>query len=227
MMDFSSTPWRALLFDMDGTLVDNMAYHAQTWRQFFGSKGFPWANDDAAIWERTHGTIEEIVRRIFGEHLTDEEVAQLGAEKEGLYRELYLPHIAPIAGLDAVIDAARDSGLKLGLGTAGGAPNIAFVLDELQLRPYFGAIVGGEDVSRGKPHPEVYLKTAARLKVAPEACLVFEDTAVGVRSAQRAGMACVALTTTRPAEEFARYPNVVQVIADYTELDLAQLTASV
>ena len=225
MIDFGLTSLHAPLFDLDRTLVDNMVYHAQTWRQFFGSKGFSWANNDAAIWERTHGTIEEIVRRIFGAHLTDAEVAQLGEEKEGLYRELYRPHIAAIPGLYEVIDAARHGGLKLGLGTAGGAPNIAFVLDELQLRPYFGAIVGGEDVARGKPNPEVYLKTAEKLKVAPEACLVFEDAPVGVQAAQRAGMACVALTTTRPAEEFARYPNVVQVIADYSELDLAQLTA--
>ena len=101
--------------------------------------------------------------------------------------------------------------------------NIDFVLDNLNIRHYFSAIVSADDVQHSKPHPETYLKAARELGVAPEHCLVFEDAPKGVEAAQNAGMASVVLTLLHEAEDFAQYDNTVQFIKDYTNTSPEQL----
>ena len=212
-----ANPRQAFVFDMDGTIVDNMAFHTRSWISFFERRGL--ALDADEFFRATAGRQGgEIMRAYLGEQLTDEEVGQLNHEKESVYRELYGPHRKAVAGFDALVAQARAHGVKLAVGTAAPPANVAFTLDGLDLRRYFDAIVGAADVARGKPHPDVFLKAAELCGVAPEHCIVFEDAPLGVEAARRAGMRCVALTTTLPAAAFTGFDNVIAIARDFSEL---------
>jgi beta-phosphoglucomutase family hydrolase len=212
----------AFLFDMDGTIVDNMGFHSASWVEFFRKRGR--AIDEQAFFNATAGRQNhEIMREYVGADLADEEVHALGREKEAVYREMYAPHRGTVAGFDALVAEARAQGVRLGVATAAPAENIAFILDGLDLRAQFDAIAGASEAGRGKPHPDVFLLAAERCGVAPADCIVFEDAPLGVEAARRAGMRGVVLTTTMPAEQFAEFDNVIAIVPDFTRLTVSAL----
>lgn len=213
---------RAFIFDMDGTIVDNMAFHTKSWVAFFERRGHEIDADD--FFRATAGRQgHEIMRTYLGEGLTREDTALLDAEKEELYRELYAPHLETVAGFEQFIEAAQEQDVRLAVATAAPPANIVFTLDGLDLRRHFDAVVGAADVARGKPNPDVFLLAAERCSAAPEHCIVFEDAPLGVEAARRAGMRAVVLTTTLPAEAFAEFDNVICVARDFSELEIAAL----
>ena len=215
---------RAFVFDMDGTIVDNMAFHTRSWITFFERRGK--AVDADEFFRTTAGRQgQEIIRSHLEQELADDEVATLIHEKEGVYRELYAPHLRAVSGFEDLIATARESGTKLAVATAAPPANIEFTLDGLDLRRHFDAIVGAADVARGKPHPDVFLEAARRCGVAPEHCIVFEDAPLGVEAARRAGMRAVVLTTTLPASSFAEFDNIVAIVNDFAALDVDSLFA--
>jgi beta-phosphoglucomutase family hydrolase len=216
---------RAFIFDMDGTIVDNMAFHTRSWITFFEQRGM--SLDAEEFFRATAGRQgKEIIRAHMGEHLNDDEVLALNLEKELVYRELYGPHRKTVGGFDALIARAREQGIALAVATSAPTANIEFTLDGLDLRRHFDVVVGAADVARGKPNPDGFLLAAERCGVAPEHCIVFEDAPLGVEAARRAGMRCVVLTTTLPAEAFAEFDNVIQIASDFSELDIDALFAA-
>jgi beta-phosphoglucomutase family hydrolase len=215
---------RAFIFDMDGTIVDNMGFHTDSWLAFFARRGKNFDADE--FFRETAGRQgREIIRAHLGADIPDDEVAVLTQEKDAVYREMYGPHRKTIAGFDELIAQAKVRGVKLAVATAAPPPNITFILDELGVRRHFDAVVGAADVAHGKPHPDVFLKAAERLGVAPEDCIVFEDAPLGVEAARRAGMRAVVLTTTLPAEAFAQFDNVIKIVRDFSELTIDDLFA--
>ncbi|KQQ40363.1 beta-phosphoglucomutase [Duganella sp. Leaf126] len=221
----TSTSPRAFIFDMDGTIVDNMAYHTQSWLAFFAKRGQQLEPD--AFFRDTAGRQgHEIMRSYLGQQLTAEQAAALDEEKESLYRQLYAPHLAPTAGFEAFIARAKAAGVRLAVATAAPPANIDFTLDGLDLRRQFDAIAGAADVARGKPNPDVFLLAAERAGSAPADSIVFEDAPLGVEAARRAGMRAVVLTTTLPASAFAEFDNVIAIARDFSELDVEALFAS-
>jgi beta-phosphoglucomutase len=215
---------RAFIFDMDGTIVDNMAFHTQSWITFFERRGR--AIDADEFFRTTAGRQgKEIIRSHMGEDLDDDEVATLNHEKEAVYRELYAPHLKSVAGFDDLIAQARAQGIALAVGTAAPPANVEFTLDGLDLRRHFETIVGANDVARGKPHPDVFLEAAKRCGARPEDCIVFEDAPLGVEAARRAGMRVVVITTTLPREAFAEFDNVIAIVDDFEGLSPESLFA--
>ncbi|MGO4476908.1 HAD family hydrolase [Massilia sp. 2TAF26] len=212
----------AFIFDMDGTIVDNMAFHTRSWLEFFARRGKEYEAE--AFFRETAGAQgREILRARLGDEVTDEEIAALAAEKDALYREMYGPHRAAIKGFDDFVTAADERGVALAVATSAPPKNIVFTLDELDLRRHFGAVVGATDVKQGKPHPDVFLKAAEKLGANPADCIVFEDAPMGVEAARRAGMRAVVITTTLPADAFAEFDNVLKIVNDYDELSVEDL----
>jgi beta-phosphoglucomutase family hydrolase len=208
---------QAFLFDMDGTLVDNMAYHTASWIEFFHHRGK--TIEPASFFVDTAGRRGgEILREYIDAGLSDAECAALLEEKEQIYRDLYGPHLALLPGARAFIESARRNDRVLAIGTAAPPSNITFTIDGLGLRDLFAAIVGAADVERGKPAPDVFLKAAQLCAVDPADCIVFEDAPLGIEAARNAGMRAVALTTSMPAAAFAGYDNVIAVGRDFDEL---------
>ncbi|MFL6674189.1 MAG: HAD family hydrolase [Massilia sp.] len=215
---------RAFIFDMDGTIVDNMGFHTDSWLEFFARRGKNFDPDE--FFRETAGRQgREIIRKHLGADMPEDEVAVLTQEKDAVYRELYGPHRKTIDGFDELVAQAKVRGVALAVATAAPPPNITFILDELGVRRHFDAVVGAADVAHGKPHPDVFLKAAERVNVAPGHCIVFEDAPLGVEAARRAGMRAVVLTTTLPAEAFAEFDNVVKIVHDFSELTIDDLFA--
>jgi beta-phosphoglucomutase family hydrolase len=217
---------KALVFDMDGTLVDNMRDHEQAWVEFFKRRGR--AIEPEAFFRQTAGRHNrEIMRDWIDPQLTDAELLALAEEKESLYRALYAPKRQVLAGFTAFAAAAKARGLRLAVATSAPPANIDFILDPLDLRQHFDVVVGAQNVKRGKPHPDIYLLAAQELGLAPDACIAFEDAPAGVQSAAAAGMRCVALTTYLPAHKFAGEPNVIASVPDFTHLAVESLLTEV
>ncbi len=213
----------AFLFDMDGTMVDSMPWHARSWKVFAREAGV--APPDMGFFRRTTGlTGIEVMREFFGERPVTE-LRALVERKEAIYREMFGPEFREVRGFGAFADAARAAGVKVACATAGDADNIAFVLDHLGRHGFFDAVVGAHDVERGKPHPDLFLLAAQRIGVDPADCLVFEDAPHGIEAARRAGMHAVAIATTLPPDELGAPGHVIARATDFAGLDLASLLA--
>jgi beta-phosphoglucomutase family hydrolase len=212
----------AFIFDMDGTLVDNMSFHERTWLELLAGRGVAVTAEE--FHRRASGrTNPDILREFLGDRLEEDEVAEWTERKEALYREAYAPHLQAIAGLHGFLESAHRLGVPLAVATSGTPGNVEFVLDGLRIGPLFATVVTGDEVARGKPDPEMFLTAAERLGVEPASCLVFEDSRAGVEAAIRAGMRVVVLATTPGIRELAGRAGVVSVVADYSELDPAAL----
>jgi beta-phosphoglucomutase len=207
----------AFIFDMDGTLIDNMGTHTQVWSEYLAEHGVHITPERFFAFSAGR-TNAEILRQLIGSHLDDAQVETMAAEKEAHYRRRYRPRMRPVDGLTDFLRHAAQLKVALAVASSAGHENIAFHLDGLGLRDRFHVVVGAEDVRNGKPHPDLFLTAAARLGIDPESCLVFEDTPAGLEAAQRAGMPAVALTTSYPAEVLAQYPAVVRVERDFSAL---------
>ena len=207
----------AFIFDMDGTLVDSMPYHVQAWMALLADRGVQ-TTPEAFLRQTGGKTNHQILREVFGDRLTGEEIARYARQKEALYRDLFRPHLEPIDGLIGFLNGAQHLHVPMAVATSAGKANRDFVLKGLGLEPYFTAVVGVEEIQEGKPHPEIFLRTAEKLGVAPAGCLVFEDALAGIEAADRAGMKAVALTTSVEGGEFRGLPAVIQVARDYTSL---------
>lgn len=216
----------AFIFDMDGTLVDNMRVHDQVWVELLAGAGV--SVESEQFYRQAAGkTNPEILRQFLGEHLTDEIIAEHAERKESLYRERYGPDLKALDGLRNFLDSARDSGIPMALATSSGPGNIEFVLEGLTLRSYFDVIVNGQQVKRGKPHPEIFLNAAAQMGVEPRRCVVFEDAPSGIEAARRAEMHIVVMTTRLSPEEVAGQKSILAAAQDFTNLDPARLISSV
>lgn len=207
----------AFLFDLNGTLIDDMHYHAKAWHEIL-------TNDLGAdlTWDEVkkemYGKNREVLARIFGEdHFSDEEGHRLSIKKERYYQEAYKPHLQLIKGLHDFLAKAAAHHVKMAIASAAITDNIDFVVDNLDIRQYFDAFVSADDVETSKPNPETFLKAAEKLQADPADCIVFEDAPKGVEAAQNAGMQCIVITTAHPKEDFKQYGNVITFIDDYED----------
>ena len=214
---------RAFIFDMDGTLVDNMRYHTDAWRTLIEENGCEF-DEHKFLVETAGQTNREIIPGVFGA-MSNERLSELALRKEELYREAYLAHRTPVPGLVPFLEAAQDLGIKMAVSTAASPANMAFILDGLDLRKYFGALTTAADVKRGKPDPEIFLLSAARLGVEPPNSIVFEDAFFGFEAAKRAGMSAIGLTTVNSGDDIMRTGSVAEVHADYTSMIPGDLIA--
>ena len=203
----------ALIFDMDGVIVDSNPMHRESWVAFNRRYGL---ETTEAMHESMYGKRnDEIVRNFFGGHLSDGEIYARGRAKEQLYREMIAGRIESmlVPGLRDFLD--RHRGLPLAVATNAEPENVAFVLDETHLRQYFQVIVDGHQVKRPKPHPDVYLRAAELLGVEPAKCVVFEDSYSGVEAAVAAGMPVVGILTT-----YVNLPGTALCVDNFSSGDL-------
>lgn len=212
--DRTMQPVEALLFDLDGTLIDSMPLHQRSWQLWHAELELDF--DEAGFFEATAGrTNLEILIDLFPAKARAE-LDALAWRKEALYREIAATELQLIAGAEAVCAAARARGLKLAVCTAAPPENIAVAFERFGMGGWVDTVTSPADGLRGKPHPDIFLAAAERLGVPPAACLVFEDAPLGIEAARRAGMPAVALTTTLPAEAFAGSPNLISTMPDFT-----------
>ncbi|WP_426585715.1 HAD family hydrolase [Mucilaginibacter sp. R-33] len=208
---------KAFIFDLNGTMINDMPYHTKAWQYLLNTDlggSFTWDE----VKPQMYGKNQEVLVRMFGPNrFTTEEMDRLSYLKEQRYQDEFLPHLALLPGLHEFLEKAYENDIPMAIGSAAIPFNIDFVLDNLNIRHYFKAIVSADDVVLSKPHPETFLKAAELLGALPTDCIVFEDVPKGAEAAANAGMNAVVLTTTHQQGEFEALQNVIHFADDFTD----------
>jgi beta-phosphoglucomutase family hydrolase len=206
---------RAVLWDMDGTLVDSAEYHWQAWRDTLSREGFPVTHGQflATFGQRN----DSILRQWLGDKATPKLIQRIGEAKEALYRQLVREHgIAPLRGALEWVNLLHQQGWGQAIASAAPRANVETILDALHASECFEAIVSAEDVHRGKPDPEVFLIAATKLGVALKHCIVVEDAEHGIEAARAAGMKSIGVSQNGkhlPADIVVRSLDLLDVNA--------------
>ena len=209
----------AIIFDMDGVLVDSNPFHLRKWIDVFRAHEIPF--DEQELPKIIMGPANDsIFRRFLGNDLTPEQLAELGEELEQNFRREIGPHARAFPGVRLFVEECHAHGIAMAVASAAIAKNVNFLVSALGLRDYFRAMMTANEITHPKPHPEIYLKTANRLGVEPAGCLVFEDSFVGIEAAKRAGMICVAIASTFPAEDLRRETHADLILPSFEAVSL-------
>ena len=206
---------------MDGVLVNNLEVHREAFMEFFRRYGVKRTFEDLS---RVFGMgNDDIMGELMPRDVVERVgIRELGHEKEAIYREIYAPTITPQPGLLDLLAQLKGESILCAVGSSGYRLNVNFVLEKCHIEPYFSAVVAGDEVTRCKPDPEIYLTAASKLGLRPEECIVFEDAEAGIESAKRAGMKVVALATTF-SREFLEETDADYIINDFRDVDVELL----
>ena len=215
---------RGVIFDMDGVLLDSGREHLESWRRLVAEHDL--AMSDDLFWNTFGQTNRHILPHLFGRELSEQEMEHYSNRKEELYREIVRGRAKPLPGLISLMQALKSEGWELAVGSSGPRLNVELIISELGLDQMISAYTCAEDVTHGKPHPEVFLQAAEKLNLPPQRCLVVEDTLHGIQAAHRAGMKCIAITTTKPAEALKSADVVVDSFTSLGCKDLDKLLNS-
>ncbi|MFB9844814.1 HAD family hydrolase [Mucilaginibacter ginsenosidivorans] len=214
---------QAIIFDLNGTMINDMDYHTRGWLYLLNNVlggNFTWDE----VKPQMYGKNQEVLVRMFGAgRFTDEEMERLSIEKEKRYQQEFFPDLKLLPGLNKFLEKAYQKGIPMAIGSAAIPFNIDFVLDNLNIRHYFKAIVSADDVLLSKPNPETFLKCAELLNADQTECLVFEDVPKGAEAALNAGMDTIILTTTHQPEEFNGLENIIHFAIDFEDEGIKNL----
>ena len=219
----TTTRPRAAIFDLDGTVVDNMFLHAEAFAVFAERHGLPPLTpaDRAKLDGRRNS---EIFPVLFGREMAREEWLAYEHEKEALYREVSRGRLRLVAGLPALLDRLHAERIAVALATSAPELNVVHTLGEIGLAGAFPTVVRGDQVPQGKPAPDVFIEAARQLALPAPTCVVFEDAPMGVAAARAAGMPVVGVTTSFSAEQFAALDDAPDLaVRDFDEF-LARAT---
>ena len=215
---------KAFLFDLNGTMIDDMHYHIKAWHRILNGFGANMTMEEMK--HECYGRNNELLERIFPGRFSVEEQTKMIIDKETEYQAEFRPHLRLIDGLPEFLKKAHAAGIPMAIGSAAIMFNIDFVLDGLSIREYFDVLISADEVKHSKPDPETYLLCASELGIDPADCIVFEDAPKGVESALNAGMKSVVITTMHRPDEFSQYDNIISFIKDYNDASLSTLLAS-
>ncbi len=216
----------AVIFDMDGVLVDTYHAHYESWLAMAEPEGFGFTEQQFAT---TFGrTSREIIAHFWGEgRLSEAEIAAMDDRKEAVFRDIIERDFPAMPGVEALLEGLHAAGFRLAVGSSGPPENVAAVLHRLGVESLFSATVTGKDVTRGKPDPQVFLTAAERLHVLPNRCAVVEDAPAGIAAARAAGMTAIGLASTgRQPEDLAAADLVVGALAELTPEGIRRLIDS-
>ena len=214
-------PRRAVIFDMDGVLIDSAEAHKESWRILGNDLGINVTDEMFA--SQFGRASRDIIRCLFGHDLSDETVTRYDRRKEETFRDIVRGRMPIMHGARELVRSLHEAGFALAVGSSGPPENVELCIEEMSLAHCFDAVVNGMDVTYGKPHPQTFLLAAERLGVRPDLCIVVEDAPAGVEAAIRAGMKSVALVGTHPASAFPTADLVVSSLGEITPTILRDL----
>ncbi len=210
---------KAVIFDLDGTMLDNNEFHLKAWKKYLKDSGMEISDEDFKkyISGRTNA---DAVAHLYKKIMTEEEASVHYLKKEEIYRKMYENEIAPVTGLSGFLEDLQSHNVMMAIATSGVQVNIDYMFKHLPLKKYFKEIINSAHIKKGKPNPEIFLKTAAALHTAAANCIVFEDSVPGITAGKAAGMKVVAITTSHKREELNEADLIIE---DYTEINFERL----
>lgn len=209
---------KALIFDMDGTMIDNMMVHHRAWQRKLKNLGLDLTIEE--VMRDIHGVNDEIIKRLFGDRFTDAEVKQIAWDKEAEYRNIYAENAVLVPGLKDFLKKAKTLGIPMGIGTAAPGENVDFIMDTLNLHDYFSIVIHADHVEKGKPNPEVFEKVASGLDIPLPDCLIFEDSPTGAEAAQNGDSQSIIFTSTHKQEDFNEIGAIAAFLPDFTSFSI-------
>ena len=209
----------AAIFDMDGVLVDSSDIHFEAWSTLGQEIGTPHTRE---FFDSTFGMHNAQIFPLWLGEMEPRELERLSRRKEQLYRDLAADRLTPLPGALELLADLRREGIAIAVGSSGPLANVELILRILKISEQFAALSTGDEVTHGKPHPEVFLKAAHKLGRAPADCVVIEDAPQGIEAARRAGMKVLAVTSSHPAGELAA-DRVVESLTEVRASTLRQL----
>ncbi|MDH7599599.1 MAG: HAD family phosphatase [Sedimentisphaerales bacterium] len=214
-------PKGGVIFDLDGVIAYTGWAHKQAWRELAAMYGVPF---DEQLFVRTFGMQNyQIIPLLLGRQVDPTEIQRLSAWKEDRYRQIVASQLRAPAGLVELLHDLRANGLRLAIGSSAPVENVDLVLGRLGITGLFQAIVHGGMVARGKPAPDTFLLAASLLALQPQMCVVVEDAVAGIEAAKAAGMAVVAITTTRPCADLAGADMIIDGFLGLKASDFVRL----
>lgn len=212
---------RGVIFDLDGVLVDTGWAHKQSWYDLAEKEGFGMSDE---FFYSTFGMQNyQIIPMLVGQEVSAEEVARLSDWKEQRYRDIIAEELTLANGAKALLDDLKNEGFLLAIGTSAPRANLELILERLHVQTVFDAYVTKEDVSKGKPAPETFLKAAEKIALPAGRCVVVEDAVQGIEAGKAAGMSVVAVTATRKPADLAKADLVVDTLAELRAEDFVKL----
>lgn len=215
----SGSKLEAVIWDMDGIIVDTASYHFKAWHEAFQKRG---VNFTEADFKRNFGQRNDtIIQNTLGRSMSPDEIDAIADEKEDDFRRRMGQDIKPLPGTIELISSLKEHGIKMAIASSAPVESIQLVTQGLNIDDCFQAIVWGWEVTEGKPSPQGFLLAARRLEVEPGNCVVIEDAIAGVTAAKRAGMKCLAVTNTHPKKSLMEADLVVDTLEVIGVDDLA------
>ncbi len=209
-----------VIFDVDGVLVDSYAAHLDSWRRLALELGHSITEERfAATFGRTS---RDIISELF-DIRDDDRIRRLDDRKEALYRDRIRGHVPVMPGAASLVSACYETRFRVAVGSSGPSQNVGLVCDEMGLTPMLSAIVTGDDITRGKPDPQVFRLAADRMKLPPSRCLVIEDAPAGIEAARRAAMPAIALTSTHAPDALRSADLTIDGLDQITPDTIARL----
>lgn len=186
---------RAVLWDVDGTLLDSREYHWLSWREVLLAEGYPLTYEEflASFGRRN----DEILPLYFGSDMSSADIDRISLSKEARYRALMQEGgVQPLPGVREWLQQLHETGWRQAVASSAPLLNVQAILKVLEIESFFEVVTSAEDVQRGKPDPQVFLVTAQKLGVAPKQCVVVEDAHVGIEAARQAGMRAIGVLSS-------------------------------
>jgi len=212
---------KAVIWDMDGVIVDTARYHLKAWQEVFRKRG---VNFTEADFRRTFGQRNDtIIKTVLGREVSQEEMNAIAKEKEESFRRSIEQKLKPLPGVIELMTSVKERGFQMALASSAPIENIQLVSQTLGISDCFESIISDKDVTEGKPNPQVFLLAAERLGVGPRDCIVIEDAVAGVTAAKRAGMYCLAVTSTHPRQSLMAADLVVDTLEAISADDIERL----
>jgi beta-phosphoglucomutase len=209
------------IFDMDGVIADTGWAHMRAWAEFSSEHGAAFTEE---FFVRTFGMQNyQIIPLMLGREVSPRELQALGDWKEERYRQIVHQGVTAPEGLLPLLNDLRQHGFGIAVGSSGPKENVDLVLDKLEIRGFFDAVVYGGMVSRGKPAPDTFLAAGRMIEIPPSRCVVVEDAVPGVQAGKAAAMAVVAITTTRARQDLSQADLIIDRFTEVTAADFLRL----
>ncbi len=214
----------AVIFDMDGVLIDSGPIHFKSWKRLANEIGVKFTKDyfNNSFGKQGIPILKDLVGKEKGRKKLEEWVEL----KEVYYREMIKKNLKPLPGVINLIKNLKQNFFKLGIATSGPIENVNLILENLNINKYFDCVITANDIKNGKPAPDVFLMVSRKLNIPPTCCLVIEDAPVGIEAAKKAGMKCIALTTTHKKEELLQANLVINNLTKINSYDINELLKS-